>query len=79
MAQEKIKIEKRAIKYSRRLYYKGNTAITNREKIRNIYEALLSLIVAFVGIVIVGNLPGQLLKEELHLLVVNRIHGRVIE
>ena len=39
----------------------------------------LSLIVAFVGMVIVGNLPGQLLKEKLHPLVVNRIHGRVTE
>ncbi len=39
----------------------------------------LSVIAAFVAMVIVGNLPGQLLKEEPHLLVVNRIHGRVTE
>ena len=39
----------------------------------------LSLIVAFVGMEIVGSLPGQLLKEEPHLLVVNRIPGRVTE
>jgi hypothetical protein len=42
MGQEETKTEKRAIKQWMALL-QGNTAITNRERIRNIYEALPKL------------------------------------
>jgi hypothetical protein len=48
MDQEKTKTEKRAIEIVDGFII-GNTAITNREKIRNIYEALPNLNCGFCG------------------------------
>ena len=53
-------------------------AITDKEKIRNIYEALPKLNCSSVDLGVVVNSPERWLKEEPPLLVAGKIPGRVI-